>query len=193
MQMGWAHSILKSIPPRPTQMKGLQKLLQVVHLVWQIKWAETSLNTWIKRKNETANLSLWTQAIQMTRSAFCFVDLLPHLLLFSFTSLWQHTDKRIKGNTDRRAVQKLKLLRKKVGFLPFCSWKIFKEKSFFYLMNEIKNHGLNADSLEEMWRLGTRKIWQGQILHRLLHQDISGQEYFTQPVLKNSEAACRSQ
>lgn len=55
-------------------------------------------------------------------------------------------------------------------------------------MNEFKIHGLNADPLEETWRLETRKAWQGQLLQVLLHYAFSGQEHFISQSSRTPEA-----
>lgn len=54
----------------------------------------------------------------------------------------------------------------------------FTGKSFFQLMNEIKIHGLDADSLQETRRLETG-ICDKSNARLLCHQDVSGQEHFT--------------
>lgn len=82
----------KNILPRPTQ--GERTSETAPGDLPEINQAETSRNTWTEGKKKK-HLSLWTQAVQMTVSAFCFADLHPDLP-FSFTSLWEHNDRRIK-------------------------------------------------------------------------------------------------
>ena len=183
MQTGWMNSILKSILPRPLRWKGFRNCSR--WFIWYDRLSRQKLAlTHRQREKMKQQISPWElQLFRWQGQLSAFADLLPPLPSFSFTSLWQHIDKRIK----EELVQNLKLPRKS-WFPALLLTKDFKEKSFFFIWwMRLKFMA----SVQTPWeRLETRKTRQGQapqtIAETFLISNIS------QSQSPRTQAVCRS-